>query len=402
MARSARRTTPRGAGAGGGLTLALALLAAPALAELEICNTSDRQLSIAIGSYQQGSWTSSGWWIAAPSACVTPVGGDLQNRYYYYRAMTTEGVFIEGDTYFCVSEEVFTAPGQGNCAARGYREVGFATLDTGTEGRSFRLSLRDAPDATTPHQTTPHQTGAEAGAPAGLAPLALAPPAPAQVMRPSAPPAPAAPAPGAPPAPAAPPPMASAAVLQPPGTYGEPFADAVVLQECLSEVDMAYCSFQGSGTRFYVYDDGRTPAEIFTTLHGLSVGAPLSIEGDLEGIYDRSADLVLRQVLPRAWTEADAILHSMQGRWYSVADPAARFTIRGAERENTYNDTYISTDYLSLRDSCGAYSGNGPYLYARDEETGEDFCYAIDSIADQHMRLIYLPRGTVLEYRSRD
>ncbi|KUP90949.1 hypothetical protein TRIHO_42100 [Tritonibacter horizontis] len=191
-------------------------------------------------------------------------------------------------------------------------------------------------------------------------------------------------------------------MLQPPGTYGDPYAEAATFQQCLSEGDASYCSFHSSGTKFFVYDDGRTPGHVFSTLRELWPGAPITVEGDLEAIYDRTADVVLRSAIPRPWTEADTLLERMQGTWYAVDDPAERFNILGAERESSYDDAYISLEYLSVRDQCDDFAGAGPYLYARDEETGDDFCYVIDSVGDYRMTLMYLPDGHFLEYRNLD
>ena len=325
-------------------TVVSTLSAGGALAGLDICNDSAQRLSIAVASMKEGEWVASGWWVAEPAECVSPVKGDLRNRYYYYRATTPDGVFIEGDTYFCVSQEVFDAPGQGNCEARGYQERGFAKLDTGTEATHFRLSLHDA------DRPAPTSSGGP----------------------------------------------------KPAGTYGEPYSDNVNLQGCISEGDARYCEFHASGTKFIVFDDGRTPQYVFSIMETLDPGTPLFVEGDLEAIYDRTADVVLRDVSVRSWERSDSILHSLQGQWYSVDDPNSQFTVLGSERDNTYDGGYMGRDYLSVSAWCGDFEGGGPYLYARDEETGDDYCYSIESIGDFNLTLMYLPNGNFLEYRKLD
>lgn len=123
--------------------LALTALAGAAEAGLEFCNETDVFQSIAVGYMGDQDWTSEGWWLVEPGACVTPVEGDLQSRYYYYRAESDEGTF-EGDGYgFCVASEAFTIVGLGDCEARGYETSDFREIDTGAEALHYTVTLGD-------------------------------------------------------------------------------------------------------------------------------------------------------------------------------------------------------------------------------------------------------------------
>ena len=122
---------------------ALTALAGAAEAGLEFCNETDVFQSIAVGYMGDRDWTSEGWWLVEPGACVTPVEGDLQSRYYYYRAESDEGSF-EGDGYgFCVASEAFTIVGLGDCEARGYETSDFREIDTGAEALHYTVTLGD-------------------------------------------------------------------------------------------------------------------------------------------------------------------------------------------------------------------------------------------------------------------
>ncbi|WP_264210261.1 DUF1036 domain-containing protein [Leisingera thetidis] len=328
------------------LAAGLGLAASPALAGLEICNNAGQSLSLAIGYSSGGGWVSEGWWTIPAGGCKTAVSGDLKTRYYYYRADAGGAVLASGDYTFCTSPEPFTIHGDTQCGPRGYETQGFRRLDTGETARHFTLTLNAAADA-----------------------------------------------------PAAPPPAAPQAGA--PGAYGEPYSDNVTLQGCSIEGQRA-CSFHAGGTKFLVRDDGRTPRLVFSVMEALDPGTPLTVRGDLEAVYDRTADVVLRDAAVRPWTEHDGLLNRLQGHWYSVEDPNAQFTVLGAERDNSYDGADTGRDYLSVSERCFEFEGGGPYLHAREEETGEDYCYVIDHAGRQELTLMHLPRGTVLRYRKLD
>ncbi len=275
------------------LVSAFALLATPALAALEICNNASKSLSLAIGYSSEGEWISEGWWNIPAGECKTTVSGDLKNRYYYYRANASGNSFASGDFTFCTTTEAFSIKGDENCDARGYEALGFRKLDTGKTAKHFTLTLNDnresQKDATPKPASTPS--------------------------------------------------------TDVPGTYGDPYSDNVILQGCSNDGGRQ-CNFHARGTNFFVYEDGRTPQFVFTVMEALDPGTPMFIDGDLEAIYDRTADVVLRDVNVRPWTEHDALLNKLQGQWYSEDDANSQFTVLGAERENTYDGAFSGVDYL--------------------------------------------------------
>ncbi|NOX74804.1 MAG: DUF1036 domain-containing protein [Alphaproteobacteria bacterium] len=321
-------------------TLVLVMVGGTAQAGLSICNKADVQHSFAVAFKDGESYVSKGWWNIDPGACKTVIGGDLTRRYYYFRAIATGRDFTGAEYAFCTVQASFDIVGDENCQSRGYDKSLFKKLDTGKSAKDFTLNL-----------------------------VMADPPAP---------------------------------VGEQAGTYGEPYSDFVVFQECRLRDGANFCAFHANGTKFFVYDDGRTPQRIFSILKGFDYGTPISVKGDLVGVYDTTAEVVLRDVYERGYDRSDALLEQMQGYWYAVDDPNAQFNILGAERENQYDGQIMETEYLSIQESCNEFSGAGPYLYARDEEIGEGLCYGIDSIGDFEMTLIYLPRGNFLEYRKLD
>lgn len=110
----------------------LAVLAAPqaSYASLQFCNRTNSQLSLAVGYIANSVWTSGGWWNVTPGSCVTPISGNLTNRYYYYHAHSSGGGSWDGDYTFCTTNSAFTISGDENCSGRGYETTGFRQIDT--------------------------------------------------------------------------------------------------------------------------------------------------------------------------------------------------------------------------------------------------------------------------------
>ncbi len=133
------------------LTAAFALLATPALADLNFCNETDAVVSIAVGYKDGGTWTSEGWWNPGPGDCVTPVGGDLTNRYYYYRVQSDDIDFPTENYSFCTTSRAFTIVGDENCEARGFTTANFNELDTG-DARDWTVSLTASGGAAQPER----------------------------------------------------------------------------------------------------------------------------------------------------------------------------------------------------------------------------------------------------------
>ena len=117
-------------------------MASGAQAGLEICNQTSAVQGISIGYKDGETWVSEGWWNIDPGACAIVVGGNLKNRYYYYRAEVNGGPF-KGEGYmFCTTPEDYTIVGDNNCSGRGYDREAFSEVDTGTKATDFTLTLK--------------------------------------------------------------------------------------------------------------------------------------------------------------------------------------------------------------------------------------------------------------------
>lgn len=123
--------------------IAALFFAASAEAGLEVCNETAAVQSVSIAYQGTNGWVSEGWWNVDPGACLLPLAGDLQNRYYYYRAEVDAGDF-DGEGYlFCTTPEAYTIEGDTNCEARGYDTEDFREIDTGPTATHYTLTLVD-------------------------------------------------------------------------------------------------------------------------------------------------------------------------------------------------------------------------------------------------------------------
>src|SRR3569833_4266138 len=115
-----------------GLVLsALTLSAAPARADLRVCNQSANPVSIALGYRADKGWQSEGWWVAPSTKCAVVYQGDLHSRYFYlYVADDIGGGAWDGSVFMCTRDESFTIFGVEDCLARGYERAGFFEVDT--------------------------------------------------------------------------------------------------------------------------------------------------------------------------------------------------------------------------------------------------------------------------------
>jgi len=137
-----------------GLVLAaLIATAAPARADLRVCNQSSNQVSIALGYRADKGWQSEGWWVAPASKCATVYQGDLHSRFFYlYVADDIGGGAWDGSVFMCTRDESFTIFGVEDCLARGYERTGFFEVDTQNR-TDWTLQLTDPTniDAATPN-----------------------------------------------------------------------------------------------------------------------------------------------------------------------------------------------------------------------------------------------------------
>lgn len=121
--------------------LVFLISAAPARADLRLCNKTDSTVSIALGYKSQEGWRSEGWWNIDGGKCGPLLTGPLGSRYYYiYAVDSRRGGEWSGKAFMCTRRKMFTIQGVEDCVARGYERTGFFEIDT-AEQRSWTIHL---------------------------------------------------------------------------------------------------------------------------------------------------------------------------------------------------------------------------------------------------------------------
>lgn len=108
--------------------------AAPAEADLRLCNKTGSRIGVAIGYKDQQGWATEGWWNVSEGACVELLKGPLISRFYYVHAIDYDtGGEWSGTAFMCTEDEEFTIRGINDCETRGYYRTGFLEVDTGAK-----------------------------------------------------------------------------------------------------------------------------------------------------------------------------------------------------------------------------------------------------------------------------
>jgi uncharacterized membrane protein len=124
--------------------LAAALCAAaPAYADLRMCNNTANRVSVALGYTDGQNWVSEGWWNLKTLDCVTLLHGALAAQFYYLYAMDERGGEWKGKVFMCTSDREFKINGRQDCFTRGFNRTGFFEVDTGKDTKSWTVQLTD-------------------------------------------------------------------------------------------------------------------------------------------------------------------------------------------------------------------------------------------------------------------
>ncbi|MFY0681247.1 MAG: DUF1036 domain-containing protein [Thalassovita sp.] len=339
--------------------------AGAAHADLEICNESSVKRSVAIGYQGDDNWVSEGWWNLSPGQCQTVVGGDLAQRYYYYRATADDFEFVGEDYYFCTRPTEFTIVGDENCEDRGFEESDFREIDTGKTARSYTLTLEEEPreqSGAAPKQSseTPRQGGSGSGS--------------------------------------------GAEVMQSGfehGSLGEPFSDVLIFQGCEIEDGAEYCAFHGGGWKYFAYAGGPTPDAFLQKLYDVRQGVAMHVEGDILNFGDITFEVALSSATYAP--DADPFHETrdlLQGEWVSLDDSDYTTEVFGSESWDFHRGEFAAHHYLRVARACdGAPEGTTEQvLIQTTPETQESYCYGIAAIDADRLDLIYFGSGSLLRF----
>ncbi|WP_291728642.1 DUF1036 domain-containing protein [Leisingera sp. F5] len=326
--------------------LLAALLDLPAAqAGTSICNDTEALHQLAVTLRADGRWVVKGWQQLIPGACAEPVPEGYQGRFFYFRAESPGYRFRDDSVRFCTGQGRFRIEDGSDCSTQGYAEQGFAKAVTGPDQQQILLSTRSKPE---------RRKAAVAAAGDGHD-----------------------------------------------ATEDEfHYAAEVVFQGCEQQKSpgAVTCRFVGGGMEIGAVGKVRISDPVFTFLLGLVRGTPLAIDGEIVTRFGSFAELDLHSVTPRSPNRFDKMLQHMQGEWRSVQNPKDRIVISGAVRQVRYGGRQMTPEFITIQQSCRGMEFSGDFLMAWDRQSGTRLCYRIKSLTGDGMTLIYMPRGTRLDY----
>ncbi len=92
-----------------GALVLLGFAAAPAKADLKLCNNTTSRVGVAIGYKDREGWATEGWWTFEPGKCLPLLKGDLIAKYYYVYAVDYDkGGSWGGKAMMCIRDKIFT------------------------------------------------------------------------------------------------------------------------------------------------------------------------------------------------------------------------------------------------------------------------------------------------------
>ena len=349
---------------------ALALFSAGAAqAELRACNESGVSRSLAIGYSDAGVWTSEGWWVIAPGACITVRAAPLTQRYIYWRATTPGQDFTHENFMFCVSDTAFTIVGDTDCAARGHKSAGFRKADTGETGTTYTLVLpvmaADGPAAPSPMPEPAEDYDLPADAVILSGPF---PPTGDAFQR---------------------------------GQRGEPFTQSALMQSCEYAEGMI-CFLYAEGFRYAAFGADAPEPAILDILAQLAPNTPVQITGDILSYGDITAEVILSQIAPGPADPKAAMRAAIQGPWVSMDDASYTAVIVGSEIIESSGGDVTRVSMFVLDSFCPDGSetdGDAIGIYEMGGDPADARCWAIDEVTADSLFLFNLPRGNLLSFR---
>jgi uncharacterized membrane protein len=128
--------------------VSLLTMAAPAAADLKLCNSTASRIGVAVGYQVKEGWATEGWWNIASQTCETLLKGAVPSRFVYVHAVDYDrGGEWAGKNEMCTGEKSFTIRGVQDCVSRGYKTTGFFEVDTG-DAKEWTIRLTDPEPAT--------------------------------------------------------------------------------------------------------------------------------------------------------------------------------------------------------------------------------------------------------------
>ncbi len=184
-----------------------------------------------------------------------------------------------------------------------------------------------------------------------------------------------------------------------PGTYGEELEDWALLQECIFEEEVPYCSLTSRGFTYFLNWENPTPGYVLDALGTLNVNDPIWLQADIVGMGDMSAEIAVTAL--RHEPELDRFSEDrgfLQGAWVRSDNPGDRTYVMGTVVEESLNGEFSMEYVMQLADSCDASGGRGPVLIAHIDPWNEPPCLLIHAL-DSEVLIVELAGGDGALYK---
>jgi hypothetical protein len=147
------------------------------------------------------------------------------------------------------------------------------------------------------------------------------------------------------------------------------------------ELDYSHTETKYEGRHYF--DNGK---EIKTIIKGEKTGATTLVDFKKR----------LQEFIPLLKNKKNNQLfyQKIQGKWVSTEDPLNSIEFDGLTKTSFYEDEFLDEFKIKI---------DKEYLYCQlqNEEELEEYKYKIIELTDTTLRLLYLPKGTILAYKKR-
>lgn len=114
-------------------------------ADLKFKNLTSERVFISVANFESGGWRIDGWYTVDPGKTISIMRGNLDQRYYYYRANTASNRNVwEGNHFFHAHPTnrftILEVGGRPGVLPPGARKMGFREIDT-KEFRDYTVTL---------------------------------------------------------------------------------------------------------------------------------------------------------------------------------------------------------------------------------------------------------------------
>jgi hypothetical protein len=183
---------------------------------------------------------------------------------------------------------------------------------------------------------------------------------------------------------------------------GQPLSMSGFLKGCNGDSTMSICEVDGDdGYLYSLILDDQTPANAKYLLLSTAAHNKVAVDGRMEAHGDVSLNISVSrvEVIKLDPNSPEFRQSQLSGLWKSTEDDQSTLRFSGSEYFDYYSGDAVDQGRISFPATCAdsAPGGEGPFL-VKTSSDGTEYCYAIDSLTEDTLTLMYLPRGNILTY----